>query len=137
MQSVDEMIPQRYPFQMIDRFLAIEPGKSAKALKLVTINEWYFRQPTQRLAIPRPILLEMLAQTGTAALLTVPEYEGKTIFFGGIKQAEFSADCCPGDRLELTVELTKVRRQIGVGIGIVTCDGEVRCRAELIFAAQG
>lgn len=77
MQAVDEMIPQRYPFQMIDRFLAIEPGKSAKALKLVTINEWYFRQPTQRLAIPRPILLEMLAQTGTAALLTSPSMRGK------------------------------------------------------------
>lgn len=136
MKQVSELIPQRYPLQLIDQFETITPGSGARAIKLVTINEWYFRREN-RLEVPRPLLLEMLAQTGTAALATVPLYEEKTIFFGGIRAATFEAPCVPGDRLELVVTLTKVKKQMGMGTGTVKCNGQTRCQAELIFVAQG
>lgn len=136
MTEVQEMIPQRYPFQMIDKFGAIIPGQTANAIKLVTINEWFFKHPTANMAVPRPILLEMLAQMGSAAILKMPEYAGKIIFFGGIREAEFTGDARPGDRLDLQVTMKKLRKQIGIGDGTVTVDGQVICQAELIFAAE-
>ncbi len=40
--EVQDVIPQRYPFQMIDRFIDVKPGESASAVKLISINEWFF-----------------------------------------------------------------------------------------------
>lgn len=71
--DVQEIIPQRYPFQLIDRLLDVEPGKQAIAQKLITIHEWYFAgQTTANPVVPRPILIESLAQTGVAAILSLP-----------------------------------------------------------------
>ncbi len=91
--EVNDVIPQRYPFEMIDKFTNVEPGVAASAVKLISINEWFFaNQPATHLVVPRPIMIEAMAQTGVAAILSMPENQGKNVFFGGIKNAVFQAD---------------------------------------------
>ena len=66
------LLPHRYPILLVDRVLELEPHKSIKALKNVSINEPYFQGhfPT-RPVMPGVLILEALAQT--AALLTFSE----------------------------------------------------------------
>ena len=98
--AVNDVIPQRYPFEMIDKFIDVQPGVSASAIKLISINEWFFaNQTSSRLAVPRPIMIEAMAQTGVAAILSIPENKGKNVFFGGIKNATFQDDFRPGGKL--------------------------------------
>ncbi|USS87978.1 beta-hydroxyacyl-ACP dehydratase [Fructilactobacillus hinvesii] len=133
--QVSDFIPQRYPFEMIDKIVAVTPGESAEAQKNITMNEWYFSNGNQ-LTLPHPIIIESLAQTGVVAILSMPEHHGQNVFFGGIKQAEFKDEMRPGDVLQLKVNLTKLKRNIGVGHGEVLRDGEVIVSADLMFAIE-
>lgn len=131
--NVQDIIPQRPPFQMIDQLVDLEAGKKAVAEKKVTINEWFFNNGNE-FCMPEPLLVEALAQTGACALLSNEEFVGKNAFFGGIKQAEFSNRVVPGNRLTLTVELTKMKRQIGTGHGVIINENnELICEADLTF----
>ncbi|MDH5107621.1 3-hydroxyacyl-ACP dehydratase FabZ family protein [Lentilactobacillus kefiri] len=135
--EVQDVIPQRYPFQMIDRFIDVKPGESASAVKLISINEWFFdNKKAGNLVVSRPIMIESMAQTGVAAILSMPEYKGKNAFFGGIKNAVFQDDFRPGDKLVFEVELKKLKHNIGLGHGTITRDGQQICEADLIFAVE-
>lgn len=134
--EVNNYIPQRYPFEMIDRIDEVVPGEKASATKLLSINEWFFQNQADP-KMPRPIVIEALAQTGVVSILSMDEYKGKNVFFGGIKSAEFFDHFRPGDQLHLSVELSKLKRNIGVGHGIVKRDDQVICEADLMFAIEG
>ncbi|VDG20678.1 3-hydroxyacyl-ACP dehydratase FabZ family protein [Lactiplantibacillus mudanjiangensis] len=137
MATVQDLIPQRYPFQLLDRLIDVTPGVQAQAEKLVTINEWFFQSETLTgRTMLRPLLLEILAQTGVAALLSMPDNQGKNVFFGGIQQATFQASVQPGDRLQTMVTLTKLKHRIGMGHGVIRCEGQVVVTADLIFVIQ-
>lgn len=130
-----EDLPQKYPMRMVDEFLTIEPGKGAKAKKTIRNDDYFLTPSTARGAkvFPRPIVLEALAQTGVAAILSIPENQSKNVFFGGIKNAEFRDDFRPGYELILSVEMRKFRHTVGTGYCTVTRDDEVICEAELTF----
>lgn len=135
--NVQDVIPQRYPFQMIDYFNEVNPGESASATKLITINEWFFaNQPHDHLVVPRPILIESVAQTGVAAILSMDDYKGKNVFFGGIRSAKFHDNFRPGDKLVMSVKLQKLKLNVGVGHGEISRDGEVIAEADLVFAIE-
>ena len=135
--EVQDVIPQRYPFQMIDYFNEVTPGESASATKLLTINEWFFaNQPQDHLVVPRPILIEAVAQTGVAAILSMDEYAGKNVFFGGIRSAKFTDDFRPGDKLTMVVTLQKLKLNVGVGHGEIFREGQMIAEAELVFAIE-
>lgn len=135
--DVQDVIPQRYPFQMIDKFVDVKPGESAVAVKLISINEWFFaNKQANNLVVPRPIMIESMAQTGVAAILSMPEYQGKNAFFGSIKNAVFQDDFRPGDKLTFTVELKKLKHNIGLGHGTIHREGQQICEADLIFAVE-
>ncbi|MCK8624486.1 3-hydroxyacyl-ACP dehydratase FabZ family protein [Apilactobacillus xinyiensis] len=134
--NVQEFIPQRYPFQMIDKIEEVKPGEGAKATKLLNVNEWFFQNQHKEFGMPRPLAMEMLAQTGVVSLLSMPEYKGRNVFFGGIKNATFEDSFRPGDKLDLAVEMIKLKRNIGEGHGTITRDGKIICEANLIFAIE-
>lgn len=130
-----EWVPQRYPFLMVDYFQEIEPGKGAVGTKLVSIDEWFF-QNNNHLVMPRPLMIEALAQTGVAAILSLSEFADSNVVFGGIESAHFYYDAIPGDVLVLKVEMTKLKPKMGLGMGRgeVYCNHELMCEATLIFA---
>lgn len=132
--AIQKIIPHRYPMLLIDRVVELEQGKKATAIRNVTINEEVFNGHfPKNPVLPGALIVESLAQTGAVALLSVPEFKGKTAYFGGIKSAEFRKVVRPGDTLRLEVELEKVRGHVGLGKGIATVDGKKACTAELTF----
>jgi 3-hydroxyacyl-[acyl-carrier-protein] dehydratase len=130
-----EILPHRYPFLLVDRITAIEPGVRATGVKQVTINEWYFQGHFPgRPVMPGVLMVEALAQVGAVALLSQPEHQGKIVFFAGIDGVRFRRVVVPGDTLMLSVELTKMRARVGKGRGEGRVDGQLAVEGELTFA---
>lgn len=133
--QIEEILPHRYPFLMIDRITECEPGKYAKGIKCISANEMQFMGhfPNQHV-MPGVLLIEALAQTGAVAILTQEENKGKIAFFGGIKNARFKKQVVPGDRVELSCELVTMKDPLGIGRAVAVVDGKVAVTAELSFA---
>jgi 3-hydroxyacyl-[acyl-carrier-protein] dehydratase len=135
--EIEKILPHRYPLLMIDRVVECVPGKSAKAIKCVTVNEMHFcGHFPQKHVMPGVLIIEALAQTGAVALLTEEEYKGKIVLFGGIKHARFKRQVIPGDRIELECEIVTRRGPVGIGNAVAKVDGEIAVTAELTFAIE-
>lgn len=132
--QIQKIIPHRYPMLLIDRITELEPGERAVGLRNVTAHEEVFNGHFPgNPVLPGVLIVEALAQTGAVALLSLPEFKGKTAYFGGIKNAKFRKVVRPGDTLVLTVELEKIRNHVGLGKAVATVDGKKACSAELTF----
>lgn len=135
--EIQQILPHRYPFLLVDKIVEMEPGKSAKGIKCVSANEMQFMGHFPQLHVmPGVLIIEALAQTGAVALLCEEENKGKIAFFGGIKNARFRKQVVPGDVLELSCEIISRRGPVGVGKATATVDGKVAVTAELTFAIQ-
>lgn len=132
--EIKKIIPHRYPMLLIDRVEELIPGEKAVAKRNVTINEELFNGHFPgNPVMPGVLIVEALAQTGAVALLSLPEFKGKTAYFGGIKSAKFRKVVRPGDSLRLEVTLEKIRNNVGLGKAIATVDEKKACTAELTF----
>lgn len=134
-EEIQEIIPHRPPFLLVDRITDFVPGEWAKGVKAVTVNEPFFTGhfPQYRV-MPGVLIIEALAQVGAVAILSLPENKGKLAFFGGIKNARFKKQVRPGDVLELSCELIERRGPIGFGKAVAKVDGKVAAQGELTFA---
>lgn len=134
-EQIEELLPHRYPFLLVDRITQCEPGKSAKGLKCVTANEPFFQGHFPGFKVmPGVLIVEALAQVGAVAILSVPENRGKLALFGGIKNCRFKRQVRPGDVLELECELTDQHGAVGFGTATARVDGKIAARGELTFA---
>ena len=133
--QIREIIPHRYPMQLVDKIIDFEPGQWAEGIKCVSVNEPFFQGhfPEEHV-MPGVLIVEALAQTGAVAILSADEFKGKIAFFGGIKNARFRKQVKPGDVLHLRCEITGRRGPLGFGKGVATVDGKVACQAEISFA---
>ena len=134
-QEIMEILPHRHPFLLIDTIEELEPGVRAVGRKNVTFNEPYFAGHFPgNPVMPGVLIIEALAQTGAVAILCQDEWKGRTAYFAGINNAKFKQKVVPGDTLELTTEIIKVKGPIGVGKAVARVNGKVACMAELTFA---
>ncbi len=137
-KEIENIIPQRDPFLMIDEVEEYVPGQSAIAYKYVNENEWYFKGHFPGNPImPGVLITESLAQTGAIAILSLEENKGKNALFGGIDKMRFKKTVVPGDKLKLEVKIIKQKGPIGIGEAIATIDGSLVARGELTFAIVG
>lgn len=133
-QEIQEIIPHRYPFLLLDKVEEIEEGKKIVAYKNVTMNEYFFQGHfPQEPVMPGVLIIEALAQAGAVAILSMEKYKGKIAYFGGINKARFKKKVVPGDVLKLEVEIIKIKGPAGVGKAIATVDGKKAVEAEIIF----
>ncbi|MCG3088491.1 3-hydroxyacyl-ACP dehydratase FabZ [Sporosarcina cyprini] len=134
-QQIQEILPHRYPFLLVDRILEMEEGKKAIGIKNVTINEEFFNGHFPGYPVmPGVLIVEALAQVGAVAMLSIEENRGRIGFFAGIDNCRFKRQVTPGDTLRLEVEITRMRGMIGKGKAIATVDGEIACEADITFA---
>ena len=115
-KEIMDIIPHRQPFLLIDTIEELEPGVRAVAKKCVSYNEPYFAGhfPGEPV-MPGVLIVEALAQAGAVALLSQPEFKGKTAYFGAIQSAKFKKKVVPGDVLILETEIVKRKGPVGVG----------------------
>ena len=133
-QEIKEIIPHRYPMLLVDRIEELEEGKRVVAKKNVTINEPFFQGHfPHEPVMPGVLIVEAMAQAGAVALLSLPDFRGKTAYFGGLDEAKFRKKVTPGDTLILEVEILKVKSAAGIGKGIAYVDGKKVAEAELTF----
>lgn len=133
--QIMETIPHRYPFLLIDTIEEIEEGRKAVGKKCVSGNEPSFQGHFPgNPVMPGVLIIEALAQVGAVAMLSIPEWKGKTAYFAGIEKAKFRKKVVPGDVLMLETTIVKVKGPMGIGKGVATVDGVKVAEAELTFA---
>lgn len=133
--KIREIIPHRYPFLLVDRITYLEPGLKAVGYKNVTANEPFFQGHFPGNPImPGVLIIEALAQLGCVAMLIKDEYKNMIGLFAGIDNVRFKKQVIPGDRLDLYVELLKLKGPIGKFKAEAKVDGQLAAEAEVLFA---
>jgi 3-hydroxyacyl-[acyl-carrier-protein] dehydratase len=133
--AIEQIIPHRYPFLLVDRIVEIEEGRSAVGIKNVTANEWFFQGHFPgRKVMPGVLIVEALAQVAAVSLLKGVEMAGKTPLFGGIENMRFRRPVVPGDQLRLEFTLDKMRGPIGKGAVRATVEGKMAAEGIISFA---
>ena len=133
-KEIQEIIPHRHPFLLIDCVEELEPGVGAVGYKSVTYNEPFFAGHfPQEPVMPGVLIVEALAQTGAVAILSLEENKGKTAYFGGMNNVKFKKKVVPGDRLRLECKIIKRKGPVGIGSAVAAVDGKVGVSAELTF----
>ncbi|MDJ0631815.1 MAG: 3-hydroxyacyl-ACP dehydratase FabZ [Xenococcaceae cyanobacterium MO_188.B29] len=135
-EEIQQILPHRYPFALVDRILEFTPGEKAVGLKNVTFNEPYFPgHIPNRPLMPGVLMVEAMAQVGGVVLIQLPGMKGKFFAFAGIDKVRFRRPVVPGDQLIMTVELLSLKRnRIAKMQGKGEVDGQLAVQGEMLFS---
>lgn len=133
--QIQDIIPHRFPFLLIDRILEVEEGVRAVGVKNVTMNEPHFAGHFPgHPVMPGVLIVEALAQVGAVAILKMEANRGKLAFFAGIDEFRFRGQVVPGDTLTLEVNITRLKGTIGKGTAVAKVGDQVVAEGGLMFA---
>ncbi len=133
--EIEQILPHRDPFLLLDEVVELEPGVRVVARKSVTEADCAGHFPGNPI-MPGVKMVEALAQAGAVAVLVQEENRGKLALFAGIDDVRFKRVVRPGDELTLECSLEQVRGPIGRGKARATVDGELAVRGTLTFAVE-
>jgi 3-hydroxyacyl-[acyl-carrier-protein] dehydratase len=140
-EQIQELLPHRYPFLLVDRVIEIVPNVSVVAIKNATINEPFFQGHFPgHPVMPGVLIVEAMAQA--AGLLTqisrrLNGDDGSPLFYlVKIDNARFSAPVVPGDQLRLEVTQKRLVRGMGLFVARTLVDGKEVASCELMCAAR-
>lgn len=133
-RAIQEILPHRYPFLLVDKIIELEPRIRIVGIKQVTINEHFFQGHFPDAPVmPGVLQIEALAQVG--AILALREFEdrnNKIPFFSGIDKARFRRPVFPGDTLVLEVTAIRIGSRVQKMQGIAKVDGQITAEAEIM-----
>lgn len=133
--EIMDMLPHRYPFLLVDRITECVPGKYSKGYKNLTMNETFFQGHFPGNPImPGVLQLEALAQCSAPVLLSLPQNKGKLALYAGVDGVRFKNIVRPGDRFDMTIELTKLKGPVCKAHGVGSVDGKICVEADMTFA---
>lgn len=139
-EEIQKILPQRFPFLMIDKVIELDPGRKIVAVKNVTINEGFFAGhfPTRPI-LPGVLIIESMAQAAIILFYSKKEKvaaDKKMLYYLGSVKVRFLSPVFPGDQLKVEIEPVKIFS----GTGIVKVSAKVQekevARGELAFSAK-
>lgn len=138
-EEIKKLIPQRFPFIMIDKVLEIEPGKHAIAVKNISGNDMVFLGHfPDKAVMPGALILEAMAQTAIILFAAGKEKEEgkKPMYYFGSVKARFLHPAVPGDQLKIRVENVKSLPTGAYVSGEAFVDDKKITEAELVFSVK-
>ncbi|MGI8788998.1 MAG: 3-hydroxyacyl-ACP dehydratase FabZ [Pyrinomonadaceae bacterium] len=133
-RAIQEILPHRFPFLLVDKIVELEPRTRIVGIKQVTFNEHFFQGHFPDAPVmPGVLQIEALAQCG--AILALREFTdraNKIPYFSGIERARFRRPVVPGDTLVLEVTALRIGSRVQKMRGIATVDGKVTAEAEIM-----
>ncbi len=134
--EINNRIRQRPPFQMIERVTELVPGKSAKGIKCVSVNEPYFTGHMPGYPImPGVLLIESAAQLCSLVIEHEGSDDSKIYVLLKVKDFKFVKPVIPGDRLEISVVCLKSSPILSEFSAEIFCDGKLRAKGGMLFTA--
>jgi 3-hydroxyacyl-[acyl-carrier-protein] dehydratase len=133
-KRLQQMIPHRYPFLLIDRMVEVRHGHSAVGIKNVTVNEPFFQGHFPgHPVMPGVLIVESMAQTAAALVISTlgPAIGTPIVYFMSIENAKFRKPVVPGDQLRLTMTKDRRRGNVWRFHGVAQVDGGVVAEATL------
>jgi beta-hydroxyacyl-ACP dehydratase FabZ len=138
-RAIQELLPHRYPFLLVDRIIELVPRERIVGIKQVTIGEQFFQGHFPGAPVmPGVLIVEALAQVG--AILALREIEGreeKLVLFSGIERARFRQPVVPGDTLTLEVTALRIGSRVQRMRGEAKVEGRVVAEAEIMSVVAG
>lgn len=141
-EDVMKILPHRYPFLLVDKVIALEPGVRAVAVKSVSVNEPFFQGHfPDRPIMPGVLQIEALAQVGGIVmrdLIQGDDGEKRDFFFGGVDNVRWRKPVVPGDVLFMEAEMASYKARFGIAKvkGKAYVDGKVACEADLTLVVD-
>jgi 3-hydroxyacyl-[acyl-carrier-protein] dehydratase len=133
-RAIQEILPHRYPFLLVDKIIELEPRVRIVGIKQVTVNEQFFQGHFPGAPVmPGVLQIEALAQVG--AILALREFEdrdNRIPFFSGIENARFRRPVVPGDTLVLEVTALRIGSRVQKMRGEAKVDGKITAEAEIM-----
>lgn len=133
-RAIQEILPHRYPFLLVDKIIELAPRERIVGVKQVTINEYFFQGHFPDAPVmPGVLQIEALAQVG--AILALREFDDRTSkipFFSGIEKARFRRPVVPGDTLIIEVVALRIGSKVQKMRGECKVDGQITAEAEIM-----
>lgn len=130
-KEIQNLLPHRYPFLLVDRITAIEPGAKAVGIKNMTANEGFFQGHFPGHPImPGVLIIEALAQVAGILAFRSGSPAGKSVYFMSIEKAKFRKPVVPGDQLRLEVSILQCRGNVWKFSGSAFVEEKVAAEAE-------
>ncbi|MCX5782849.1 MAG: 3-hydroxyacyl-ACP dehydratase FabZ [Elusimicrobia bacterium] len=135
MAEILETIPHREPFLFIDSVEIIEENKFGVGSKFFSPGEPFFRGHFPgKPVLPGAIILEAMAQTGAAMIMSLAQYRGKIAFFVAMDGVKFRRQVFPGQTLKLAVSFLRCGGRAGKTYCEAYAGGALCAEAELTFS---
>lgn len=136
LEEIQQLLPHRYPFALVDRIIEYVPGDRAIGIKNVTFNEPHFQGHFPgRPIMPGVLIVEAMAQVGGIVLSQIPGIDGRLCVFAGIDKVKFRRPVVPGDQLIITTELLTIKRlRFGKMKSRAEVNGQLACEGTLMFS---
>jgi beta-hydroxyacyl-ACP dehydratase FabZ len=133
-QAIQQLLPHRYPFLLVDRIIELVPNQRIVGVKQVSINEPFFQGHFPGAPVmPGVLVVEALAQVGAVlALREIDDRDQKLVLFSGIKEARFRRPVTPGDTLILEVTAMRIGSRVQRMRGEARVDGQLVADAEIM-----
>jgi 3-hydroxyacyl-[acyl-carrier-protein] dehydratase len=133
--AIEQILPHRYPFLLVDRIIELEVDKRIVGIKNVSFNERYLSHAGRGTpAVPPTILTEAIAQVGAILVLAKPENQQRLPFFAGIERVRYRRPVRPGDVVMIEATVIRLRSRMGLLKGIARVDGRRAVEGTMTFA---
>jgi 3-hydroxyacyl-[acyl-carrier-protein] dehydratase len=133
--AIEQILPHRFPFLLVDRIIELEVDKRIVGIKNVSQDERFLSRNTNGPAVlPPTILTEAVAQVGAILVLAKPENRQRIPFFAGIERVRYRRPVHPGDVVVIEANVVRLRSRMGLLKGVARVDGRSVIDGTMTFA---